>query len=121
MKKDDLILHAFLFCSIIFFIGCKKEVRNIYQTPQSDSSHISITNASPAISNLQLYLNNKFVTLPGSPISFGKTVLVTLIRNANTYYPDTLMFPYINISPGYQQLGFGTSGNNNILSVQNNN
>lgn len=120
MRKDSFILYLFLFCISNFFISCKKEVKNIYQATPADSSHISITNVSPSISNLQLYLNNKPVTLPGSPISFGKTVSVSLIKNATTYYPDTVMFPYINISPGYQQLGFGTSGNSQLFSLQNN-
>lgn len=104
-----------------FFISCKKEVRAIYQIPVSDSSHISITNASPAIANFQLYLNNKLISLPDSPISFGKTIFVSTIRNANTYFPDTVLLPYINIKSGYQQLGFGTYGNSNLLGQLNNN
>jgi len=120
MKKSDLILFAFLLCSA-FFISCKKEIRTIYQIPAADSSHISITNASPSISNLQLYLNNKLISLPDSPISFGKTVFVPSIRNATTYFPDTVMFPYVNIKSGYQQLGFGSYGNSNILGQLNNN
>jgi len=120
MKKSDLILFAFLLCST-FFISCKKEVRTIYQIPAADSSFISITNASPSISNLQLYLNNKLVSLPDSPVSFGKTVFVPSIRNATTYFPDTVMFPYINIKSGYEQLDFGSYGNSNILGQLNNN
>ena len=121
MKKDNWILHAFLLCSITLFISCKKEVRNIYQTTPADSSHVSITNLSPSISNLKLYLNNKPLSLPDSPVSFGKTAYVTYIKNVNTYSPDTLLLPYINLAPGYQQLSFGSYNNSNILSQMNNN
>lgn len=120
MKKSDFILFAFLFCNT-FFISCKKEARTIYQITAADSSHISITNASPAITNFQLYLNNKLISLPDSPISFGKTIFVSTIRNANTYFPDTVLLPYINIKSGYQELGFGSYGNSNILGQLNNN
>ena len=121
MKKDDLILRILMLCSIAFFISCKKEVKNIYQIQPSDSSHISITNLSPSISNLKFYLNNRLSSLPDSPVSFGKTAYVTLIRNADTYSPDTLLLPYMNLTPGYQQLGFGSYNNNNLLSEMNNN
>lgn len=120
MKKSHLIFFTFLL-SYTFFTSCKKEVRTIYQIAAGDSSRISITNASPAISSLQFYLNNKLISLPDSPVSFGKTVYVPSIRNATTYSPDTVMFPYINIKSGYQQLGFGSYGNNNILGQLNNN
>lgn len=120
MKKSDFILFAFLLCNT-FFISCKKEVRTISQIPAADSSHISITNASPAITSFQLYLNNKLISLPDSPISFGKTIFISTIRNANTYFPDTVLLPYINIESGYQQLGFGSYGNSNILGQLNNN
>lgn len=110
-----------MFESIALFISCKKEVKNIDQTPVTDSSHISITNVSPAISNLQFYLGNNLISLPGSPISYGKTVSVSFIKNATTYHPDTIMLPYINISSGYQQLNFSSFGNSHIVSVQNNN
>jgi hypothetical protein len=121
MKRGNLIIHSFLFCSIVFFVSCKKEIRNIYQIPPADSSLISITNLSPSILNLQFYLNNKLISLPNSPVSFGKTAYFTYIKNATTYHPDTLLLPYINITPGYQQLGFGSYNNGNILSLLNNN
>lgn len=121
MKKDNLIVCTFFSCSIIFFISCKKEVRNIYQIPPADSAHISITNISPSISNLQLYINNKLFPLPDSPVSFGKTAYLTYIKNATTYSPDTLLLPYINLTPGYQELSFGSYNSSNILSVMNNN
>ncbi len=114
-------MRAFLFCSIPFCMSCKKEVRNIYEIPPSDSSHISITNLSPSITNLAFYVNNKLSSLPDSPVSFGKTAYVTLIKNATTYSPDTLLLPYFNLTPGYQQLGFGSYNTPNILSVVNNN
>ena len=121
MKKNSSIKFACLFCSIAFFISCKKEVRNIYQIPPGDSSHISITNLSPSISNLQFYLNNKLISLPGSPVSFGKTAYLTFIKNETTYHPDTLLLPYFNLTPGFQQLGFSTYNNSNILGLLNNN
>ena len=120
MQKGNLILNAVLVMGMSFFITCKKETKIIYQNPVTDSSHISITNASPAVSNLQFYLNNKLISLPNSPLSYGKTVFATYINNANPYYPDTTLLPYINIPTGYQQLGFGSYGSSNIFSILNN-
>jgi hypothetical protein len=120
MGKRKLILNAALACSIILFITCKKEVNTIYQNAASDSSRISITNASPAISNLQFYLNNQLISLPNSPLSFGQTVYAFYINDANPYHPDTALLPYININSGYQQLGFGSSGSSDIFSNLNN-
>ncbi|MEO6837407.1 MAG: DUF4397 domain-containing protein [Ginsengibacter sp.] len=121
MNKNDLILVTLMLCSIVFFISCKKEVKNIYQVQPVDSSHISITNLSPSISNLKFYLNNKLSSLPDSPVSFGKTAYVTFIKNVDTYSPDTLLLPYINLTSGYQKLGFGSYNNNDLLSEINNN
>ncbi|HEY4937159.1 MAG TPA: DUF4397 domain-containing protein [Puia sp.] len=116
MRKGNLILNAVLVCSIVLFITCKKEVNTIYQTPLSDSSRISITNAPPAVSNLQFYLNNQPVSLPNAPLSFGQTAYAFYINDANPYHPDTTLLPYINISSGYQQLGFGSFGSSDIFS-----
>jgi hypothetical protein len=116
MRKGNLILNAVLICWMAILISCKKEVNNIYQTPLGDSSRISITNASPAVSNLQFYLNNQPVSLPNSPISFGQTAYAFYVNNANPYHPDTTLLPYINISAGYQQLGFGSYGSSDIFS-----
>lgn len=96
-------------------------MKNIYQSPVADSSHISITNASPAISNLQVYLNNRTISFPDSPFSYGYTTHATYINNANQYHPDTTILPYIKIPAGYQQLGFGSYGNGNIFGILNNN
>jgi hypothetical protein len=115
MRKGNLILNAVLICGMVISISCKKEVNNIYQSI-SDSSSISITNASPAVSNLQFYLNNQPVLLPNAPLSFGQTAYATYVNDANPYHPDTTLLPYINISSGYQQLGFGSSGSNNTFS-----
>jgi hypothetical protein len=120
MTKNILIIYS-IFFSIVGTTSCKKQVKSIYQISPVDSSHISITNASPAILSLQLYLNNKLFLLPGSALSYGKTVFAPYIQNATTYYPDTILLPYININPGYQQLGFGSYGSPNIISVLNNN
>ena len=121
MRKGNLILNTVLVSGIVFFISCKKEVKNIYQNPVADSSDISITNASPAVSNLQFYLNDKLISLPDTPLSYGKTVFATYINNANPYYPDTTILPYINIPTGYQQLGFGSYGSSNKFNTLNNN
>jgi Domain of unknown function (DUF4397) len=116
MRKGNLILIAVLICGIVILISCKKEVNNIYQTPLGDSSSISITNASPAVSNLQFYLNNQPVSLPNAPLSFGQTVYALYVNSANPYHPDTTLSPYIKISSGYQQIGFGSYGSNDIFS-----
>ena len=115
MRKGNLILNAVLICGMAILISCRKEVNIIYQSPLGDSSRISITNASPAVSNLQFYINKQPVSLPNAPISFGQTAYAFYINNANPYHPDTTLLPYINISSGYQQLGFGLSGSSDIF------
>jgi hypothetical protein len=115
MRKSNSIWTIVLACSILFIISCKKEVNTIYRDPVSDSSSISITNASPAVSNLQFYLNNQPIALPNAPLSFGQTVYAMYVNNANPYRPDTTLLPYINISSGYQQLGFSSYGSSNIF------
>ena len=83
-----------------------------------DSSHISITNLSPSIKDLQFYLNDKSISLPGSPISFGNTVYQSYILNPTSGRTDTLIMPYININPGFNDLEFRAVGNNsNVCSV----
>lgn len=121
MKTFKLILFPFSFSCLIFFTACKKQVRNEYQVPQKDSAHISITNASPAIGDLYVYLNNKFVSLPDSPVTYGKTVFVSHIENQTTYFPDTVSLPYINIAPGYQELSFRSASNPDIIGFVNDN
>ncbi|HXS56268.1 MAG TPA: DUF4397 domain-containing protein [Hanamia sp.] len=116
--KKLITVPAIVICSLF---SCKKESGNILDTPVIDSSHISITNISPSISNLKFYLNDKRVSLPDSPVIYGKTVFATYIRNQTTYFPDTVSLPYINISPGYQKLAFGSFDNNNIVAILNNN
>lgn len=120
MRKGYLIWSAVLVSSFVFFINCKKEIVNVYQTPLTDSSSISITNASPAVSNLQFYLNNQPVSLPNAPLSFGQTAYALYVNDANPYHPDTTLLPYINISSGYQQLGFGSYGSSDIFGILNN-
>lgn len=120
MKKFKLILLLFSL-NCLFSAACKKEVRNEYRIPQKDSAHVSITNASPAISNLFLYLNDKFFPLEDSPVTYGKTVFVSHIENATSYFPDTVFLPYINIEPGYQELSFGSAANRDIIGLVNSN
>ena len=121
MSKVNLIIKGFIVTCIAIFISCKKEVKIIYQNPVVDSVHISITNASPAVTNLQFYLNNKFISLPDSPFKYGTTSFYSYIINATSYYPDTILLPYFNIAAGFQQLGFGSSGSNIIFGIVNNN
>jgi hypothetical protein len=119
MKRNTSIFYSLFFCGILF--SCKKEVRNIYDIPPVDSSHISITNISPSIADLRIYLDDKPLTLPDSPIIYGKTVFASYIRNPGTYFPDTVSLPYVNISPGYRQLTFKSLGSNNSVGILNNN
>ncbi len=121
MRSDKFILNTILCCSMILNLSCKKEIKTVYQYPVGDSSRISITNVSPSISNLQFYLNDKFFSLPDSPLVFGKTATVTYIANPNSYRPDTILLPYFNIQSGYQQLAFTPDVNSNIISTINNN
>lgn len=118
MKKATQLFSFLIFS---FLLSCKKEVRNVVDIQPIDSTHISITNISPSISNLALYLNNKLIPLPDSPIVYGKTVSTTYINNPGSYFPDTVSLPFINISPGYQELTFSSFGNNNSIGRVNNN
>ena len=119
MKRYTAIYYLWIICSFLF--SCKKQVRNIYDIPPVDSAHISITNISPSITDLRLFLNNKPLSLPDSPVVYGKTVFASYIRNPGTYLPDTVALPYINVSPGYQQLTFSSFENDNSVGVLNNN
>jgi hypothetical protein len=120
MRYSKLILTLFLIGIFASLDSCKKQSNTINQKPVLDSSHFSITNASPAISNLQFYLNSQLFPLPDSPISYGKTVYASYIRNATTYFPDTALLPYINIPSGYQQIAFGSYGSRDLFSIINN-
>jgi Domain of unknown function (DUF4397) len=110
-----LIPSIALVGSILIFTTCKK-VKINYLPAVIDSSRISVTNASPAISDLQFYVNNQLVALPNAPLSYGQTVYAFYINDANPYRPDTTLLPYISIATGYQQLGFGTHNNGDIYS-----
>ncbi len=110
-----LILNIAMVVSVLLFTNCKK-VNTVYQPAVIDSSRISITNASPAISDLQFYVNNQLVALPNAPLSYGQTAYAFYINDANPYRPDTTLLPYISIATGYQQLGFGTHTNSDIYS-----
>jgi hypothetical protein len=120
VRYRSFILTLFLLGIFSYLDSCKKQANSIPPKPVADSSHFSITNASPAISNLQFYLNSKPVALPDSPISYGKTVYASYIRNATTYFPDTALLPYINIPSGYQQIAFGSYGSRTLFSTINN-
>lgn len=120
MRYTNLILTLILIGIFASLDSCKKQSNTINQSPVLDSSHFSITNASPAVSNLQFYLNSQLFPLPDSPISYGKTVYASYIRNATTYFPDTALLPYINIPSGYQQIAFGSYGSSDLFSIVNN-
>jgi len=93
--------------SLIFF-SCKKETKIIYKNAILDSAYISITNASPSISNLLFYVDNNFVPLPDSPFSFGSTTFQTYVNNANQINAASQQLPYIKIPVGYKQLNFNS-------------
>lgn len=114
-------LKKYTFWVVVFFISCKKEVKIVYQNPAIYYSNLSITNASPAISNLQFYLNDKIISLTDSPLSYGNTTFATYINRGNEIYPDTSVLPYITIPAGYQQLRFSSYNSNNIFSTVNSN
>ena len=98
-------------------LSCKKDGFNNTLITIVDSSHISITNASPSIANLQLFLNNTLVPFPDTPVSFGKTVFQSYIFNSTTYHPDTLFLPYININPGFNELSFKDYTRSEMINV----
>lgn len=57
--------------------------------------------------------------MPGAPLSFGNTFYETYILNSGSYHPDTLLLPYINILPGYNDLEFSTGSNNSFVCTIN--
>src|ERR1700740_2536423 len=84
--------------------ACRKEAKVIYRPLTADSSYVSITNASPVVSNLQFYVDNQQVHLPDSPLSFGTTTYATYINNSNQINPSVQILPYIKIPTGYNQI-----------------
>ncbi|HLY69655.1 MAG TPA: DUF4397 domain-containing protein [Puia sp.] len=116
MRKIKLISYITFLVGFIFF-SCKKETKIIYQTQQADSAYLSITNASPSISNLLFYVDNHFIPLPDSPFSFGTTTFHTYINAGNQINPTILNLPYIKIPAGYRQLSFNSVSPDGAFSM----
>ncbi len=95
-----------LFGYLILITACKKEEKITTQNPVADSSYISITNASPTLTNLALRINNQRISLPDSPLYYGKTTYTTYFDSYNSLIPIPKKVPYMNIPSGYQQLDF---------------
>jgi hypothetical protein len=106
MKKIKLIF-CFIFLLVSVFFSCKK-TKVVYQTVALDSAYLSITNASPSISNLSFYVDNSFIPLPEIPFSFGTTTFHTYINAGNEINPTIQNLPYIKIPAGYRQLSFNS-------------
>src|SRR5580698_5923081 len=119
MRKIKLISCVIFMVSLIFF-SCKKETKIIYKNAILDSAYISITNASPSISNLLFYVDNNFVPLPDSPFSFGSTTFQTYVNNGNAINPIIRQLPYIKIPIGYDQLQFNSQSPGALFSVNGN-
>jgi hypothetical protein len=103
MRRIKSIVIIIVLASIFF--SCKKTT-TIYETAAADSSYLSITNASPSISNLLFYVDNNFIHLPDSPFAFGSTTFATYVNNGNEINPTVQNIPYIKIPAGYRQLSF---------------
>jgi hypothetical protein len=116
MRKIKLIPWAIFLAGFIFF-SCKKETKTIYKAAAADSAYISITNASPSISNLLFYVDNNFIPLPDSPFSFGSTTYQTYINNGNEINPIIRQLPYIKIPTGYDQLRFNSESPGALFST----
>jgi hypothetical protein len=100
--------YSFSFAFLILLLcGCKKEEQKVIEYSQPDSSYLSITNASPSISNLLFYENNVFIPFVDSPFSFGSTTSGNYVINSgNALNPVVQQLPYIKVPAGYIQLGF---------------
>lgn len=117
MRRIKSILIIVILASLFF--SCKKEAKTIYVTAAADSSYLSITNASPSISNLLFYVDNNSITLPENPFGFGTTTFATYINNGNEINPTILNIPYIKIPAGYRQLTFNSIASNGFFLMNN--
>lgn len=107
MRKLNPIVGLAFTISFLLLCGCKKVEQKVLEYAQPDSSWLSITNASPSISNLLFYENNAYIPLPDSPFSFGSTTSGSYVLNSgNALNPVVQQLPYIKIPSGYVQLGF---------------
>src|SRR5579862_181517 len=105
LRSISLLVLTFSMC----LNACRKETKAIYRNLTADSSYISITNASPVVSNLLFYVDNQQVHLPDSPLSFGTTTYATYINNSNQINPTVQTLPYIKIPTGYNKISLNSS------------
>src|SRR5580698_10431304 len=120
MRKLNPIAGLGFAFSCLLLCQCKKEQHVVVEVAQPDSSYLSITNASPSISNLLFYENNEYIPLPDSPFSFGSTTSGSYVLNSgNALNPVVQQGPYIKIPSGYVQLGFRSSSPAAYFSTSN--
>jgi len=117
MRRIKSILIIVTLASIFF--SCKKEAKPIYEIAAADSSYLSITNASPSISNLLFYVDNISIPLPEDPFGFGTTTFATYVNNGNEINPTVLNIPYIKIPAGYRQLTFTSIASDGFFLMNN--
>ena len=116
MRKTKFVAEIAILILLMFALSCKKETTNgVVQPTIIDSSHLSITNASPDISSLLFYVDHQKIGLPDSPLAYGETTYATY-NNGNEVFPVIKQLPYINISSGYHQLSFGSPFTNNSFA-----
>ncbi len=108
-KNSSIFIILFLFLLSIIFFSCKKQTTVVYRNTVVDSARVSITNASPAVSNLLLYVDNKKISLPDSPFAYGNTTFTTYVNSNNEINPVIKQLPYIGIAAGYRQLSFAST------------
>ncbi len=121
MSNVKNITSAVLILGLLCWASCKKTVTQVIDVPAAaDSAFLSITNASPAISSLLLYIGNTRISLPDSPLDYGSTTYSSYITGTNTLVPVTHTIPYIRIPSGFQQINFTTPSSSHFLvSVSN--
>ncbi len=120
MRKLNSILGLGFTFSFLLLCQCKKGEHLVPLVAQPDSTYLSITNASPAISNLLFYANNQYIPFPDSPFSFGSTTYRSyLINSGNELNPVIQQLPYIKIPSGYIQLGFQSTSPAAYFSASN--
>jgi len=116
MRRIKTILIIITLAGIFF--SCKKTT-TVYEVAAADSAYLSITNASPSISNLLFSVDNNSIPLPENPFSFGTTTFETYIKNGNEINPTILNIPYIKIPAGYRQLTFTSIASDGFFLMNN--
>jgi hypothetical protein len=121
MRKVTFIPKALVLLGVLLNASCKKETTEvILLTAPADSSYLSVTNASPSISNLLLYVGNERITIPDSPLSYGATTFASYTYSGDAINPVTDTLPYLRIPSGYQQVSFTSpSSTHNFISFSN--